>query len=111
MFPSTLTYSCLAVKKYSSLLEVVARCCLEVVEVVEEERIVLRRQEPSRGAASIVETVERSRSQRCGIFFLVSVATSSTIRSWPGPQLLYRCHQNQHLLHFDLIFYTIQDPS
>ena len=57
MFPSILTYSCLAVKKYSRLMEVVDSCCLEVmemIEVLEEERIVLRRQEPSRGAASIV---------------------------------------------------------
>ena len=64
MFPSTLTYSCLAVKKYSRLQEVVDSSCLEVMEgmeegmeevmeELEEERIVLRTREPSRGAANI----------------------------------------------------------
>ena len=57
MFPSTLTYSCLAVKKYSRLQEVVDSSCLEVMEGImeelEEERIVLRTREPSRGAANI----------------------------------------------------------
>ena len=63
MFPSTLTYSCLAVKKYSRLQEVVDSFCLEVMEgmeeleeleeELEEERIVLRTREPSRGAANI----------------------------------------------------------
>ena len=57
MFPSTLTYSCLAVKKYSRLQEVVDSFCLEVMEGImeelEEERIVLRTREPSRGAANI----------------------------------------------------------
>ena len=60
MFPSILTYSCLAVKKYSRLQEVVDSSCLEVMEgteevmeELEEERIVLRTREPSRGAANI----------------------------------------------------------
>ena len=53
MFPSTLTYSCLAVKKYSRLQEVVDSFCLEEMEELEEERIVLRTREPSRGAANI----------------------------------------------------------
>ena len=60
MFPSTLTYSCLAVKKYSRLQEVVDSFCLEgmeeleeLEEELEEERIVLRTREPSRGAANI----------------------------------------------------------
>ena len=43
-------------KKYSPrLLELVDRSCLEVKEEEEEERIVLSRQEPSRGTASIVD--------------------------------------------------------
>ena len=36
-------------------MELVDRSCLEVKEEEEEERIVLSRQEPSRGAASIVD--------------------------------------------------------